>query len=198
MCRASCRSPLLGRLAAAPSASIHTGLLRRRFWFGNHAAAKEEAPGCWALSLTITAEPPRFEDLLCPARSAPLQPRALHALTTIPPSLAIGEGQLDTSRGHGRGEACCPAQARGGSLERLASRRLGARPGKFELTHDRITERRAARMISEIAALRGTRLCQSAASQSRSDCITRACNRRAMAHGTPRLTATLEPHARRA
>src|SRR3954470_10428512 len=71
-------------------------------------------------------------------------------------------------------------------------------PGKFELTHDRITERRAARMISEIAALRGTRLGQSAASQSRSDCITRACNRRAMAHGTPRLTATLEPHARRA
>src|SRR6185503_2955776 len=60
----------------------HAGLLRRPFRFGNHAAAKEKAretPGpCPA---TISPEPLRFK--------APLQPRALHALTMIPPSSAI-------------------------------------------------------------------------------------------------------------
>ena len=45
---------------------------------------------CWALPLTILPKCPRFEDLLCPAGLATLQPLALHALTTIPSSLAIG------------------------------------------------------------------------------------------------------------
>src|SRR5215213_9821747 len=59
------------------------------------------------------------------AGPATLQPLALHALTTIPSSLAIGrEASAVHGAVHGERGARRAAQAGGGSLERLASRQL--------------------------------------------------------------------------